>query len=123
MGTGLGWIIGMISNLISGIGGLIKRFTEWASTNKTFQNGMTFLKKVLDSVGNAFKSLWINIAGFFSSFGKVNTKPVDDFSDDVQTSLSPLQTFLEGLSNLFKGLWNVVKAFIPSDRGFIHIYR
>ena len=113
LGTGVGWLVGTIINLITNIGDLIKRFREWVKANQTIQNGLGKLKTVLVIIGDTFKRLMVNIKGFFASFGSVNMKPVDKFTGDVETKFSPLKAFIEGLSNLFQGLWHVVKAILP----------
>lgn len=96
--------------LVSRISEIVSGFKDWARNNQTFQNGLIKLRSIMSSIANVFTYVGQKISEFFKSLGKNKTKPVDDFSEDVEKKFSPLKTFLSGLVSLLEGLWHFIKS-------------
>ena len=72
------------------------------------------------SIGGVFKTLGETITGAvkaignaLSGFKDIDSKPVDEFTDEVTPKVSPLQSLFKGLKAVVEGLWNVIKAVMP----------
>ena len=110
LAKGFGWLVGSIVKLVSKISEIVSGFKDWAKNNQTFQNGLIKLRSIMSSIANVFTYVGQKISEFFKSLGENKTKPVDDFSEDVEKKFSPLKIFLSGLVSLLEGLWHFIKS-------------
>lgn len=97
-----------IKSFFSGIINAFKSFGDKIS-GKTGKNIGDIFQDIFNSISGAVKK----IASVIASFAHINTKPVEDFSDDVEKKTSPLKSLFDGLKSFLNGIWSVVKALVP----------
>ena len=91
---------------------IVKRTLNFINNLTIKLTGKTFFGLLL-SLGNLIKKAVLSIADAIRSFKTINTKPIDDFSDDVEEKLSPLDKLFAGIKSVLMGVWQVVKALVP----------
>lgn len=97
-----------IKSFFSNIINAFKSFSDFVS-GKTGKNIGDIFLGIFNSISGAVKK----IASAIASFAHINTKPVEDFSNDVEKKTSPLKSLFDGLKSFLNGIWSVVKAVVP----------
>lgn len=111
-GGGLSGILEVVGeksqNVVDLIVGMVEAITGldlgWLST--AFETVFGVIKKVVETAAGVVK-------GFFGLFKKEETEDFNQFGEETEKRLTPLQTFFEGVKRLFEGFMAVLNTLKP----------